>query len=136
MARIIEIIAVLLAFGASNAALAQDGGQGEIPRGLWQTEADMLGTVLLVRTRGCGRDLCGRVERAKNPAGYDAPSKAVGQKALIKMKPQPDGSFFGVYRDAKSRIYKDSRVTVLGREIRLRACDDEGCKERVWKRVK
>ena len=134
--RFLPRLALLAVLCAASPIAAQEDGQGEIPRGLWQSEPDMLGVVLLVRTRGCGRNLCGRVERAKNRGGYDAPSSAVGQKVFWEMKPQADGAFFGEYRDAEARQFRQTRVEVAGRKMRLRVCDTEGCKERIWVRVK
>ena len=115
---------------------AQQGGQIEVPRGLWETEPDALGVVLHVRTRRCGRALCGRVERAKNRRGYDTPSNAVGDKVLWEMRPQPDGSFFGEYRGPLANRYLKSRVQVFGREMVLQACDDESCRKLVWMRIR
>ncbi|WP_160170284.1 hypothetical protein [Sulfitobacter noctilucicola] len=119
----------------AGAAQAQEG-QVEVPRGLWQTEPDTFGVVLLVRTRACGRSLCARVERAKNRAGYDAPSGAVGQKVFWSMDPRPDGSFFGEYRSPKAEQFRESRVEVAGRILRLRACRKQDCRATEWKRVK
>jgi uncharacterized protein (DUF2147 family) len=108
----------------------------EVPLGLWQTEPDQIGVVLLVRTRSCGRALCARVERAKNRRGYDAPSDAVGQQVLWSMKPQPDGAFFGEYRDTAANRYPESRVEVSGKKLRLLLCNDQGCGQSLWTRVK
>jgi hypothetical protein len=132
----IRYIAALLLVGLASGIAAQEGGQGEVPRGVWQTEPDSLGVVLLVRTRACGSALCARVQRAKNRAGYDAPSDAVGQKVFWAMKPQPDGSFFGEYRDARAQRFLQSRVEVFGRKLRLRACDKTACRETTWKLVR
>ncbi|NNK16168.1 MAG: hypothetical protein HKP51_04600 [Sulfitobacter sp.] len=115
---------------------AQQGEQIEVPRGLWETEPDALGVVLHVRTRRCGRALCGRVERAKNRRGYDTPSNAVGDKVLWEMRPQPDGSFYGEYRGPLANRYLKSRVQVFGREMVLQACDDESCRKLVWTRIR
>jgi hypothetical protein len=123
---------VLVFLGLAAGVAAQEGGQTEVPRGLWQTEPDSLGVFRLVRTRRCGSALCARVERAKNRAGYDAPSNAVGQKAFWAMRPQPDGSFYGEYRDARARRFLQSRVEVFGRKLRLRACDQTTCSETIW----
>ncbi len=130
-------LVLMLTLGlAPCALLAQEGEQAEIPRGLWATEPDQLGIVLWVRTRSCGRALCGRVERAKNRAGYDAPSNAVGQLTLVKLKPQADGSFLGEYVDRNALQYRTSRVEVAGRRLRLEACNADGCSDKVWTRVK
>lgn len=133
---ILRLCAVILCLGLATGPFAQEGGQTEVPRGLWQTEPDDLGVILFVRTRSCGGALCARVQRAKNRAGYDAPSNAVGQKLFWAMGPQPDGSFFGEHRDARARQYAQSRVEVIGNRLRLRACDKTVCKETIWKRVR
>ncbi len=116
--------------------LAQEGERVEPPRGLWQTEPDSLGVVFHVRTRNCGAALCARVERVKNRAGLDAPSDAVGEKVLWSLRSQADGSFFGEYRDSYGEIFPDSRVTVVGREMRLRACQSTTCQNVVWRRIR
>ena len=128
-------VAVIVALLAGSVQ-AQDGESIEPPRGLWQTEPDSLGIVFHVRTRNCGASLCGRVERVKNRAGLDAPSDAVGEKVLWGLRPQPDGSFFGEYRDRRGDIFLDSRVTVVGREMRLRACRRTACQDVVWRRIR
>lgn len=131
---------ILIGFGlavfASGPLAAQEGGRVEAPRGLWQTEPDILGDYLLVRTRGCGRNLCGRVERAKNRGGYDRPSDAVGQKVFWDMRPQAGDAFFGEYRNAEARSFDQTRVEVSGRTMRIRACDAQSCEEQIWKLVK
>lgn len=119
-------------------AAAPVAAQGfvEVPLGLWQTPPNQIGVSLWVRTRACGRSLCARVERAKNRRGFDAPSNAVGQQLMWTMRPLPDGAFYGEYRDTAANRYLESRVTVVGKELRLEACDDSGCKDIVWVRVK
>lgn len=104
--------------------------------GLWKTPPDTFGIVFHVRTRPCGRSLCGRVERVKNRRGFDTPSNAVGQQVLWRMRPQPDGAFYGEYRDGAATQYLKSRVHVVGKELRLEACNDLGCTEIVWVRVR
>ena len=116
----------------AKSVAAEGDGPAEVPRGLWQTEADRSGVIFHVRTRRCGRALCGRVERAKNRQGYDTPSNAVGAKVLWEMRPQPDGSFFGEYRGPQADRYLSSRVTTSGKELRLKACNEEGCEARTW----
>ncbi len=115
---------------------AQAGTRGEVPRGLWQTEPDGNGLVLHVRTRSCGRDLCGRVERVKNRRGIDAPSNLVSQKVFWSMRPQPDGAFFGEYRDREARSFPGSRVEFTGRKLLLRTCEGQTCTVSTWVRVK
>lgn len=129
-------LALLTVIGLAGGAHAQEGGQAEVPRGLWQTEPDGFGVVLHVRTRRCGRALCGRVERAKNRQGYDTPSDAVGDKVFWEMRPQPDGTFFGEYRGPRARRFPQSRVTVTGSEMRLDACTDAACTRRILTRIR
>lgn len=117
-------------------SFAQEAAEIEVPRGLWETEVDDRGVVFHVRTRRCGRNLCGRVERAKNRKGFDTPSNAVGNKVLWELRPQPDGSFFGEYRGPQARRYLQSRITEVGRELRLEACNEEGCRDQVWRRLR
>lgn len=130
------LISFALCLGLGSQAAAQREGTVEVPRGLWETEADASGVIFHVRTRRCGRSLCGRVERAKNRRGYDTPSNAVGDKVLWELRPQPDGSFFGEYRGPQARQYLKSRVEVVGRELRLDACNDDGCRKSVWMRLR
>ncbi|MEM6941787.1 MAG: hypothetical protein AAF943_13255 [Pseudomonadota bacterium] len=108
----------------------------EVPLGLWQTEPDSIGVVFWVRTRACGRSLCARVERAKNRRGFDAPSVSVGARVFWSMQPRPDGAFVGEYRDRAANSYLKSRVEVFGKELRLEACDDGGCRNEIWMRVR
>jgi uncharacterized protein (DUF2147 family) len=136
MMRSIYLATMIAAFCVASTGTAQEGGQTEIPRGLWKTEPDSRGEYFLVRTRGCGRALCARVQRAKKRGGYDTPSSAVGQKVLLRMQPQPDGSFFGEYQDGIGRSFKGSRAEVTGRILRLRACSEHICKDSIWTRVK
>ena len=130
------ITAVFASLVGSGQALAQAEGVVEVPRGLWETQADKKGVIFHVRTKRCGRALCGRVLRAKDRRGYDTPSDAVGNKVLWSLVPQPDGSFLGEYRDSSANIYDRSRVTVVGRELRLNACDAQGCQQTIWYRIR
>lgn len=120
----------------ASGAAAQSDSQTERPLGLWQTAADAQGIVFHVRTRGCGRALCGRVERVKNRRGYDAPSNAVGQKVIWDMRPQPDGSFFGELRGTNGQSYPQSRLEIAGNALRVRLCDGQDCQEQLWKRLR
>ena len=127
------VLAVLMILGAP--AGAEGEGPGEVPRGLWKTPPDGLGVVLLVRTRACGPALCGRVERALNRGGYDAPSSAVGAKVLQGLRPQPDGSFLGTYA-APGAFPHPARAILRGRDLRLEACRDNVCSTEVWSRIR
>lgn len=131
-----RVCVALLVLGAGSMAFAQGTDRLEVPRGLWETELDSDGVLFHVRTRRCGRALCGRVERAKNRKGYDTPSNAVGDKVLWELKPQADGSFLGEYRGPHAEQYLDTQVTVSGREMRLRACNKTICKKLVWQRIR
>jgi uncharacterized protein (DUF2147 family) len=121
-----------------TAAAAQSEGRAEVPRGLWQGTADAQGISFHVRTRRCGRAMCGKVERVKNSRGFDAPSNAVGQKVLWELRPQADGSFFGEYRDGSGNVWPDTRVQMRGNALRLRICNGAQCKEKEtsWKRLR
>lgn len=134
-----SMLAVSLTVFASifaSMAQAQSGGQGEVPLGLWQGTPDALGISFHVRTRRCGRALCGRVERVKNRKGFDAPSNAVGQKVLWDLRPQPDGSFLGEYRDASGTPWPDTRVSLNDNALRLRICSNVQCHEESWERLR
>lgn len=126
----------LIALIFATSVAAQEAGVVEVPRALWETEADSSGVILHVRTRRCGRALCGRVERAKNRRGYDTPSDAVGEKVLWELRPQADGSFFGEYRGPRATRYTQTRVEVRGREMHLRACRAQDCRALVWTRIR
>lgn len=130
----LSALALALAFGQPDAAQAE--GAAEVPLGLWRTGPDDLGVVLHVRTRRCGRALCGRVERAKNRRGHDTPSEAVGEKLLWELRPQADGSFLGEFRDARGAVYPLSRLEMAGKVLRLRACDAAQCREHHWTRLR
>lgn len=129
-------IAVALWIGMAGAAFAQAEGTVEVPRGLWETPLDAQGVKYHVRTRRCGRALCGRVERAKNRRGFDTPSNAVGDKVLWEMQPQPDGSFFGELRDSRANRLLQSRVTPRGNKLLVDACDGEDCTSSTWVRLR
>lgn len=130
------ILLIVMALGAATPALAQAEGQIEVPRGLWETEPDANGVILHVRTRRCGRALCGRIERAKNRRGYDTPSDAVGEKVLWDLQPRPDGSFLGEFHGPRARRYPQTRVEVMGRQMRLEACNGTECRALTWTRIR
>lgn len=131
-----RMMAVLVAVWLAPAAYAQSEGKAEVPRGLWQGMADVQGISFHVRTRRCGRALCGRVERVKNRRGFDAPSNAVGQKVLWELKPQADGSFLGEYRDGAGNAWMDTRVNLRGNALSLRICNGSDCRDENWKRLR
>lgn len=131
-----SVFAAIIAVWLAPMALAQSEGQAEVPRGLWQGAADLQGISFHVRTRRCGRALCGRVERVKNRRGFDAPSNAVGQKVLWELRPQPDGSFLGEFRDGTGNAWLDTRVELRGNALRLRICNGNKCRDESWKRLR
>lgn len=131
-----KVYSMVLAVALFAPSFAAAGERGEVPRGLWQTEPDMFGHVLHVRTRSCGRALCGRVERVKDRRGIDAPSNLVSQQVFWSMRQQADGAFFGEYRDRQANSFAQSRVEFSGRKLRLRACEGTTCREAIWVRVK
>ena len=94
------------------------------------------GIVLNVRTKPCGRSMCGRVERVKDRRGYDTPSTMVGQKVLWDLKPQPDGSFLGKMVDSQGNWLSETRIEARSGKLHLRACGDDGCQDLVWKRLR
>jgi uncharacterized protein (DUF2147 family) len=130
----VAYLAIFSSFCTS--ALAQSDNRAEVPRGLWQAEADAQGISFHVRTRRCGRAMCGKVERVKNRRGFDAPSNAVGQKVLWDLKPQADGSFKGEYRDSTGTPWPDTRVDLRGNALRLKICAGTQCHEENWKRLR
>jgi uncharacterized protein (DUF2147 family) len=108
----------------------------EVPLGLWKSEPDRRGIVLNVRTKPCGRSMCGRVERVKDRRGYDTPSTMVGQKVLWDLKPQPDGSFLGKMVDSQGNWLSETRIEARSGKLHLRTCGDDGCQDLVWKRLR
>jgi len=126
---------VALGVMLGTAAQAQSA-QIEVPLGLWKSEPDRLGVVLNVRTKLCGRAMCGRVERVKDRRGYDTPSTMVGQKVLWDMKPQPDGSFLGKMIDSRGDWHPETRIEGQAGKLHVRACGDAGCRDMIWKRLR
>lgn len=131
-----RVMAALVAVWLAPAAYAQSEGHAEVPRGLWQAQANVQGVSFHVRTRRCGRALCGRVERVKNRRGFDAPSNAVGQMVLWELSPQADGSFMGEYRDGAGNAWMNTRVEVRGNALQLRICEGSDCRGESWKRLR
>lgn len=125
-----------LVLGVPLGVQAQSDSQTEVPLGLWETEISPVGIRFHVRTKRCGRALCGRVERVKNRRGYDAPSNAVSSMVLLNLRPQPDGSFFGEVRGKSGETYPTSRVTLRGNALAVEACNADGCAKEVWKRLR
>ncbi len=136
MRKVVFILGCVTALASASTALAQAEGTVEVPRGLWETPLDAQGIKYHVRTRRCGRALCGRVERAKNRRGFDTPSNAVGDKVLWEMQPQPDGSFTGEFRDSHANRLLNSRVALQGNILAVNACDSNTCTHSTWKRLR
>lgn len=131
-----SFVSVAVLCGAlASPALAQDA-HVEVPLGLWKSQPDRRGIVLNVRTRPCGRAMCGRVERVKDRRGYDTPSTMVGQKVLWDLKPQPDGSFLGKMVDNQGNWLSETRIEARSGKLHLRACGEGGCQDLVWKRLR
>lgn len=122
------IIAFLSAFGGA--------AQAEVPIGLWKSGPDAYGKVVYVRTKPCGRALCGRVERAKDRNGYDTPSNVVGRKVLWDMVPQPDGSYQGKIWEASGDRMLGVRMQVQGNIMQLHNCDEASCQDVTWTRLR
>ncbi|MGJ8617379.1 MAG: DUF2147 domain-containing protein [Sulfitobacter sp.] len=123
-------IITVLSVGAASLARA------DVPLGLWKSSPDATGLVVHVRTKPCGRALCGRIERAKDRRGYDTPSTAVGRKMLWDMTAQPDGSYAGkIWEPVKNRMLT-ARMQVEGNTMRLHNCDDAACQDVVWTRLR
>ncbi|MFT6675985.1 MAG: hypothetical protein ACJAVM_002182 [Sulfitobacter sp.] len=131
-----KLAVIGLVFGALATATEAQNAQAEAPLGLWKSQPDGRGVVLNVRTKPCGRALCGRVERVKDRRGYDTPSSMVGQKVFRDLKPQPDGGFLGKMIDRKGNIQPEARVWLQGNELHLRACDEGRCEVQVWTRLR
>jgi uncharacterized protein (DUF2147 family) len=119
-----------LAVGMSGAASA------DVPLGLWKSTPDARGLVVHVRTKPCGKALCGRIERAKDRRGYDTPSNAVGRKVLLDMRAQPDGTYEGKIWDTRANRLLPSKMLVDGNTLTLRNCDGDQCKDVVWTRLR
>ncbi|MBD3663799.1 hypothetical protein [Sulfitobacter aestuariivivens] len=128
---------VLIFLGAfAGPALAQSDDQTEIPLGLWETKPDRSGIVFHIRTKRCGRALCGRVERVKDRRGFDTPSNAVSSEVLLGLRPRPDGSFVGEVRGTEGQRYPEAWVTLQGNLLVVRACEAADCAKATWKRLR
>ena len=123
------LVILCLSAGASLA-------RADVPLGLWQSGPDATGTVVHVRTKPCGRALCGRVERAKDRRGYDTPSSAVGRKMLWDMMAQPDGTYEGKIWEPVGNRMLVARMQVQGNTMQLRNCDATACQDAVWTRLR
>ncbi len=110
--------------------------QADVPLGLWKSPPDETGMVMHVRTKSCGTALCGRVERAKDRRGYDTPSSVVGRKMLLDLRLRPDGGYEGqVWKPARNQLVPVI-MQVEGNKLHLRNCDDAGCREDIWTRLR
>ncbi len=108
----------------------------DVPVGLWQSTPDRAGLVVHVRTKPCGRAICGRIERAKDVRGYDTPSRVVGRKMLLDMQQQADGTYAGQIWEPQGNRMLTTRMQVLGNEMRLHHCDGAACEDVIWKRLR
>ncbi len=127
----IKTTAIFIFFSMIGSPAAAD-----VPLGLWKSSPDAYGKVVYVRTKACGRALCGRVERAKDRHGYDTPSSAVGRKVLWDMVPQPDGSYQGQIWEASDNRMLGTKMQVQGNTMQLHKCDDNVCQDVIWTRLR
>lgn len=110
--------------------------RADVPIGLWQSPPDARGLVMHVRTRACGGGICGQIERVKNRQGYDAPSRSVGRRMLVNLKPEADGSFAGqVWEPSGNRMLR-AKMQVQGNLMRFQNCNGDECRSEVWRRVR
>lgn len=123
-------IITVLSVGAASLVRA------DVPLGLWKSSPDASGQVVHVRTKPCGRALCGRVERAKDRRGYDTPSTAVGRKVLWDMVPQPDGSYQGKIWEVSGNRMLGAKMQVQGNTMQLHNCDEAVCEDVIWTRLR
>ena len=120
---------------AAGAAWAE-GPDVAPPRGLWESPPDARGLVYHVRTKACGRALCGRIERVKDRRGVDAPSNAVSHRILDGLRPVAGGAFLGDLHWPGSDPVADVRVTPEGSALKVESCGDAGCAAARWKRLR
>ena len=111
-------------------------GRADVPIGLWQSNPDARGIVLHVRTRPCGVAICGQVERVKDRRGYDAPSRAVGQRVLIDLLPDDQGMFSGGIWEPTSNRMLRARMQVDGNLMRFENCNGDQCSNVIWRRMR
>ena len=110
--------------------------QADVPIGLWQTEPDRTGNVFHVRTRACGPDLCGQIERVKNRFGYDTPSRDVGRNLLSGMRELGEGRFEGQVWEPDTNRMLSARMHVQGNTIRMTRCASQDCSSTSWHRLR
>ncbi len=125
---------IFTCLASTFATMAQ--AQSDMPVGLWRSAPDDSGLVVHVRTRACGASLCGMVERAKDRRGYDTPSSVVGSKVMWDLKPQPDGSYAGQFREPVQGKAVPVNLKVQGNKLWLRGCDAGACRDAVWTRLR
>ncbi|WP_037967949.1 DUF2147 domain-containing protein [Sulfitobacter guttiformis] len=129
MKKILSVAILAIASGVGTA-------QADVPIGLWQSNPDNMGIVLHVRTRACGRAICGQVERVKDRRGYDAPSRSVGHRVLINLVPDEEGMFSGdVWEPASNKLLR-ARMKVEGNLMRFENCNGMECSKVTWRRVR
>jgi uncharacterized protein (DUF2147 family) len=130
MSKLVSFIAI--GFLSAAASMARS----DVPLGLWESTPDASGLVVHVRTKACGRALCGRIERAKDARGYDTPSNSVGRKMIWDMIAQPDGSYQGKIWETDSNRMLVARIKVQGNQMQMNNCDGAACREVVWNRLR
>ncbi len=108
----------------------------DIPLGLWQSKPDRRGVIVHVRTKACGRAICGKIERAKDRRGYDTPFDSLGRRMLLDMRVQPDGSYAGQSWQPQLGRLVSARMRVQGDALLLSNCDGDVCEDVVWKRLR
>ncbi|PTX73423.1 DUF2147 domain-containing protein [Sulfitobacter mediterraneus] len=116
--------------------LAAPPAAADWPVGLWQSPPDTAGLVVHVRTKPCGRSICGQIERTKNRFGYDTPSSFVGRRMLMDMQIQPDGSYQGQMWEPHGNRLVASRMQVQGNIMQFQNCDSGGCVNVDWTRLR
>ena len=129
------VLMSIFVFSLSAGHGISQGQDIEPPRGLWKTEADARGHVYHVRTKPCGKGLCGRIERVKNRRGIDTPSNAVSHPILQNLRPQSDGTFMGAFAVPGSGPV-DAVVRTDGNALQLESCLGDECKTLRWKRLR
>ena len=130
MSKLISFIAIGILSAAASVARA------DAPLGLWESTPDASGLVVHVRTKACGRAVCGRVERAKDRRGYDTPSNAVGRQMIRDMIAQPDGSYQGTIWEPASNRMLVAKMHVRGNQLQVQNCDGDVCRDVVWNRLR
>ncbi|MFD2738947.1 DUF2147 domain-containing protein [Sulfitobacter aestuarii] len=131
-----HLLRILIGLAFITALPISATAQEAMAHGVWKSTPDRNGLVVHVRTKPCGAALCGTVERAKDRRGYDKRSSAVGRKIIWDMKPASDGVYRGKLWERDRNRTLDARLSVEGNALRLQQCDDNGCKDVIWTRLR